>query len=35
MKSPIVRDGILVGLYTNRETAHLVGERSWWVRRFD
>jgi TldD protein len=25
-KFPIVRDGILVGLQTNRETAHLVGE---------
>jgi TldD protein len=25
---PIVRDGILVGLQTNRETAHLVGEES-------
>jgi len=25
-KWPIVRDGILVGLQTNRETAHLVGE---------
>ena len=24
---PIVRDGILVGLQTNRETAHLVGEK--------
>jgi len=27
-KWPIVRDGILVGLQTNRETAHLVGENS-------
>jgi len=27
MKFPIVRDGILVGLQTNRETAHLVGEK--------
>ena len=26
-KFPIVRDGILVGLQTNRETAHLVGEK--------
>jgi len=26
MKFPIVREGILVGLQTNRETAHLVGE---------
>jgi len=26
MKWPIVRDGILVGLQTNRETAHLIGE---------
>jgi TldD protein len=25
-KFPIVRDGILVGLQTNRETAHLIGE---------
>ena len=27
-KWPIVRDGILVGLQTNRETAHLIGETS-------
>lgn len=26
-KFPIVRDGILVGLQTNRETAHLLGEK--------
>jgi len=26
-KFPIIRDGILVGLQTNRETAHLVGEK--------
>ena len=27
-KFPIIRDGILVGLQTNRETAHLIGEKS-------
>ncbi|MEO7082937.1 MAG: TldD/PmbA family protein [Gemmatimonadaceae bacterium] len=27
-KFPIIRDGILVGLQTNRETAHLLGENS-------
>jgi TldD protein len=27
-KFPIVRDGILVGLQTNRETAHLLGEKT-------
>ena len=26
-KFPIVRDGILVGLQTNRETAHYIGEK--------
>jgi TldD protein len=26
-KFPIIRDGVLVGLQTNRETAHLVGEK--------
>ena len=26
-KWPIVKDGILVGLQTNRETAHLIGEK--------
>ena len=28
MEFPIIRDGILVGLQTNRETAHLVGEKA-------
>jgi TldD protein len=27
-KFPIIRDGILVGLQTNRETAHLLGEKT-------
>ncbi|MEJ7812229.1 MAG: TldD/PmbA family protein, partial [Gemmatimonadaceae bacterium] len=27
MKWPIIRDGVLVGLQTNRETAHLIGEK--------
>ena len=26
-KWPLIRDGILVGLQTNRETAHLIGEK--------
>ena len=26
MKWPLIRDGVLVGLQTNRETAHLIGE---------